>query len=75
VSVPQFVLLVVGALAVWWWFRGRGAPRAARCGMEKCIGCRFNRRSDGDGTLCALDGKEVFKNRIQVSWCQNWEQR
>lgn len=42
-------------------------------GPEKCAGCRFNERSDADGTLCSLGAKQVFKNRIQVSWCQNAE--
>lgn len=48
-----------------------GGGRGGGGGPEKCVGCSFNERSDPDGTLCSLGEKQVFKNRIQVSWCQN----
>ncbi len=70
----MFEILIL-ALIIYGAYRLVRRQPSGPVGPEKCRNCRFNRRSDADGTLCSLGGKEVFKNRIQVSWCQNFENR
>ncbi len=68
----MFELLIVLVL-VYGAFRLFIGIRRVDRGPEKCSGCRYNLRSDDEGTLCGLRGTRLFKTRIQVSWCQNRE--